>query len=100
MTTSLLLWDFGKAQVAIFDESIDDPLTYRNAIEDSDKEEWLKTMNLEMESMYSNSIWELIDLQKKEGSIPIRCKWIYKRNRGVYRKVETFKARLVVKGYT
>ena len=30
----------------------------------------------------------------------IGCKWIYKRKRGVDNKVETFKTRLVVKGYT
>ena len=31
---------------------------------------------------------------------PIGCKCIYKRKRGVVGKVETFKARLVVKSYT
>ena len=35
-----------------------------------------------------------------EGVKPIGCKCIYKRKRGVDGKVETFKARLVVKGYT
>ena len=48
--------------------------------------------------MYSNSVWELVDLP---GSVrPIGCKWIYKKNRGVDGKVKTFKARLVAKGYT
>ena len=67
-------------------------------MEDSGKEEWLKAMNLEMESMYSNSVWELVDLPV--GVNPIGCKWFYKRKRGVDGKVETFKARLVAKGYT
>ena len=31
---------------------------------------------------------------------PIGCKWVYKRKRGIYGKVETFKTRLVAKGYT
>ena len=51
-----------------------------------------------MESMYSNSVWELVDIP--ESIRPIRCKWIYKKKRGVDGKVETFKARLVAKGYT
>ena len=51
-----------------------------------------------MDSMYSNQVWELVDLS--EGVKPIRCKWIYKRKRGTYRRVETFKPRLVAKGYT
>ena len=67
-------------------------------MEDPDKEKWLKAMNLEMESMYSNSVWELVNLP--DGVKPIGCKWIYKRKRGVDEKVETFKARLVAKGYT
>ena len=55
-------------------------------------------MNLEMESMYFNSVCELVD--KTDGVRPIGCKWIYKRKRCVDGKVQTFKARLVAKGYT
>ena len=51
-----------------------------------------------MESMYSNSVWSLVEAPK--GVKPIGCKWIYKRKRLPYGKVETFKARLVAKGYT
>ena len=51
-----------------------------------------------MDSMYSNQVWELVDLP--EGVKPIGCKWIYKRKRGADGKVETYKARLVAKGYT
>ena len=71
--------EIGEAQIAISDESVDDPLTYQDAMEDSDKEEWLKAMNLEMESMYSNSVWELVD--QPDEIKPICCKWIYKRKR-------------------
>ena len=85
----------GMALVAITDN---DPLTYKHAMEDPDKERWLEAMNLEMESMYSNSVWELVDLPNEVR--PIGCKWIYKRKRGVDGKVETLKARLVAKGYT
>ncbi|KAK6128299.1 hypothetical protein DH2020_037954 [Rehmannia glutinosa] len=51
-----------------------------------------------MDSMYSNSVWSLVETPK--GVKPIGCKWIYKRKRGSDGKVETFKARLVAKGYT
>ena len=30
----------------------------------------------------------------------IGCKWVYKRKRGIYGNVETFKVKLVAKGYT
>ena len=55
-------------------------------------------MNLEMKSMYFNEVWELVDLPK--GVKLIGCKWIYKRKRDAYGRVENFKARLVAKGYT
>src|SRR5215813_6954308 len=87
----------GEAQVVSSSE-VDDPLTYYSAMDDPDKDEWLKAKNLEMESMYSNSVWELVDQPDRVKSIG--CKWIYKRKRGVDGKVQTIKARLVAKGYT
>ena len=48
--------------MALFVITDNDPLTYKHAIEDPDIERWLEAMNLEMESMYSNSVWELVDL--------------------------------------
>ncbi|RVW36992.1 Retrovirus-related Pol polyprotein from transposon TNT 1-94 [Vitis vinifera] len=88
----------GEAQVAVTDGSDDDPLTFKMAMDDVDREKWQEAMKLEIESMYSNSVWELVDLP--EGIKPIGCKWIYKRKRGPNGKVETFKARLVAKGFT
>ncbi|XXG82908.1 hypothetical protein AAC387_Pa10g0782 [Persea americana] len=55
-------------------------------------------MKAEMESMYSNQVWTLVDLPANIK--PIGCKWVYKRKRGQDGRVETFKARLVAKGYT
>ncbi|RVW21514.1 Retrovirus-related Pol polyprotein from transposon TNT 1-94 [Vitis vinifera] len=88
----------GEAQVAVTDGSDDDPLTFKMAMDDVDREKWQEAMKLEIESMYSNSVWELVDLA--EGIKPIDCKWIYKRKREPNGKVETFKARLVAKGFT
>ena len=79
-------------------EHVDDPATYKEAMEDVDSSLWQKAMNTEMESMDSNGVWKLVDLP--QGIKPIGCKWVYKRKRGVDGKVETFKARLVAKGYT
>ena len=75
-----------------------DPLTYRDAMDDSNKDKWQDAMNQEMESMYSNFVWELVD--PSEDVRPIGCKWIFKRKSGIDGKVETFKARIVAKGYT
>ena len=88
----------GEVQFLVSVTNQDDPLTYRDAMDDSDKDKWKDVMNQEMESMYFNSVWELVD--PPEDVRPIGCKWIFKRKRGIDGKVETFKARLVAKGYT
>ena len=64
---------------------------------DPDQEKWQEAMNQEMESIYFNSVWELVD--PPENVWPIGYKWIYKKNRA-NGQVETYKARLVAKGYT
>ncbi|TYK03174.1 gag/pol protein [Cucumis melo var. makuwa] len=87
-----------EAQIIIPDDGIEDPLTYKQAMNDVDCDQWIKSMDLEMESMYSNSVWTLVD-QPSEVR-PIGCKWIYKRKRDQAGKVQTFKARLVAKDYT
>ena len=88
----------GEVQFLVSVTNQDDPLTYRYAMDDSDKDKWQDAMNQEMESMYFNYVWELVD--PPEDVRPIGCKWIFKRKRGIDGKVETFKARLVAKGYT
>ena len=75
-----------------------DPCNYNEAIQDKDATLWQKAMNTEMESMYSNQVWSLMD--PPNGVKPIGFKWIYKWKRGIDGKVETFKTRLVAKGYT
>ncbi|KAH9656854.1 hypothetical protein KPL70_022837 [Citrus sinensis] len=88
----------GETYTAISDEHVQDPTSYNEALIDRYVEFWKKAMNQEMESMYSNKVWELVEAPN--GVKPIGCKWIYKRKRGVDGKVETFKARLVAEGFT
>ena len=71
---------------------------YEEAIVDADATKWQVAMNVEIESMYLNQVWDLVTTP--EGIKPIGCKWVYKRKRDVSGKVETYKARLVAKGYT
>ncbi|TYK18765.1 gag/pol protein [Cucumis melo var. makuwa] len=85
-----------EAQIIMPDDGVEDPSTFKQAMNDVDSDQWIKAMNLEMESMYSNSIWTLVDQPSDVN--PIGCKWIYKRKRDQAGKVQTFKARLVAKG--
>ena len=85
----------GESYQAILIDHDNDPISYNEALEDVDVQEWLKAMNREMESMYSNLVWTFVEAPK--GVKSIGCKWIYKKKRGLDGKVETFKARLVTK---
>ncbi|TYK05477.1 gag/pol protein [Cucumis melo var. makuwa] len=85
-------------QVVIPNDDVEDPLSYKQVMNDVDKDQWVKAMDLEMESMYFNSVGGLVDLP--EGVKPIGCKWIYKKKRDLVGKVQTFKARPVAKEYT
>ena len=90
--------DLGETYKAISEEVETDPYTYKEAMNDIDAHHWVKAMKSELDSMYSNQVWDLV---KVPNSIkPVSCKWVYKRKRGIDGKVETFKARLVAKGYT
>ena len=76
---------------------VDDPTIYKEALNDKNLSRWLEAMRIEMDSMYVNQVWSLVD--PLEGVIPIGCKWIFKRKIGADGKVDTYKAWLVAKGF-
>ena len=76
----------------------DDPINLRQAIESSNSQKWIDTMNEAMTSMKDNDVWDLVPLL--EGAKPIGCKWIFKTKKDSKGNVETYKAHLVAKGFT
>ena len=76
----------------------EDPKTYKVAMFDMDYSKWVDAMKAEMESMYHNKVRTFIDPPNVAN--PSKCKWIYKIKCGADGNVETFKTRLVPKGYT
>ena len=64
-----------KIQMVIYLE--EDPKTYTEAMASRDSAFWKETVNDEMDSLFSNSTWILVDLPK--GSRPIGCKWVFRR---------------------
>ena len=59
----------------ISDEHDLDPSNYNKAISDKDFENWQNTMKVEMESMYSNHFWKLVEPSANVKIIG--CKWVY-----------------------
>uniref|UniRef100_A0A2N9IUP8 CCHC-type domain-containing protein n=1 Tax=Fagus sylvatica TaxID=28930 RepID=A0A2N9IUP8_FAGSY len=79
--------------------SSEDPSTFQEAIESSEKDKWMEAMVEENESLSKNKTWELTELPK--GKKPIGCKWVFKKKEVVSEKErERFKARLVANGYS
>ena len=69
--------------------------TYQEALNSPDASLWMITMQEEMEVLYKNQTWELVELlkgQKASGN-----KWVYKIKRDGNDQVERYPARLVVK---
>ena len=54
-------------------------------------------MKFEMDSMYTNQVWNLVE--PPEEIKPIGCKWVFKRKTDMDGKVQMYKARLVTKDY-
>ncbi|KAJ0578087.1 putative RNA-directed DNA polymerase [Helianthus annuus] len=71
-----------------------EPSSYFEAIKDP---RWIEAMNSEMEALYRNNTWVVVDLPK--GRKPIGCKWVYRIKYKANGEVERYKARLVAKGF-
>ncbi|KAK2389954.1 secreted RxLR effector protein [Trifolium repens] len=75
----------------------DEPVSYQEAITGPESEKWLEAMKSEIDSMYTNQVWNLVE--PPVGVRPIGCKWVFKKKTDMDGKVHTYKARLVAKGY-
>ena len=75
----------------------DDPTTYSEAVMSSDFDKWLNAMKFEIDSMYVNQVWILVDTS--EGVTPIGFKWVFKKKIIADGQIETYKIRLVAKDF-
>jgi hypothetical protein len=75
----------------------EDPKTYEETMASRDAAFWKEAINDEMDSILSNNTWILVDLP--HGSKPIGCKWVFRRKYNTDGSLQTFKSRLVVKGF-
>jgi len=71
---------------------------YDEAMASDDAAEWTAACAVEMESMRSNGVWELVDLP--EGRKAIKSRWVFDVKRNEVGEVVRHKARLVAKGFS
>ena len=67
-----LITDDGSMMIVDHDE----PMSYQEAVMSPDSDKWLKAMKSEMQSMYDNQVWTLVD--PPEGAKVIDCKWVHR----------------------
>ena len=72
-------------------------MNYEEAMMSPDFDRWLQAMKSEIESMYENKVWTLVDLPDDRQAI--ENKWIFKRKTDIGGNITVYKARLVVKGF-
>ncbi|GKB37410.1 retrotransposon protein, putative, ty1-copia subclass [Tanacetum coccineum] len=75
-----------------------EPANYKAALLDPKSEKWLDAMNVEMQFMKDNEVWNLVDLPPDGKTVG--SKWLFKKKTNMDGAVHTYKARLVAKGFT
>ncbi|GKC57245.1 retrotransposon protein, putative, ty1-copia subclass [Tanacetum coccineum] len=60
--------------------------------------QWLSAINVEMQSMKDNKVWDLVDLLPNGKTVG--SKWLFKKKTDMDGVVHTYKGRLMAKGYT
>ena len=71
---------------------VSEPKSVTEALNSEYSEQWLNAMNVEIDNMNRNDVYDLVELPE-DASI-IKCKWIFKL------KPNKFKARIVAQGYS
>jgi transposase InsO family protein len=75
----------------------DEPRTVQDAMNGVHKNDWIEAMNKEMQSMYENEVWQLVD--RPPDAKVVGCKWIFKHKFDAEGN-KSYKARLVAQGYS
>ena len=78
--------------------NLEEPASYKEAMASPEAAKWKEAMESEIQSMYDNKVWDLVDQTPNRKTVG--CKWIFKKKIDMDGNVQTFKARLVAKGYT
>ena len=75
-----------------------EPQTVKEALDGSEKEHWEAAMQKEMDSIYSNDVWDLVELPANRKTVG--SKWVFKKKTKADGTLERFKARLVAQGFS
>nr|GEV27830.1 zinc finger, CCHC-type [Tanacetum cinerariifolium] len=69
-----------------------EPANYKAALLDPESDRWLNAMNVEMQSMKYNKVWDLVDLHPNDKTVG--SKWLFKKKTDMDGAVHTYKAHI------
>ncbi|GJU83036.1 putative retrotransposon ty1-copia subclass protein [Tanacetum coccineum] len=75
-----------------------EPANYKAVLLNPESDKWLNAMNVEMQSMKDNEVWELVVLPPSAKTVGHN--WLFQKKTDMDGVVHTYKARLVAKGFT
>ena len=75
-----------------------DPISFQDALARPDADLWWNAMTAEIKAVIQNKTWVLVELPSGKRAIPL--KWVFKIKRDAQGKLDKYKARIVVKGYS
>ncbi|GJU06761.1 retrotransposon protein, putative, ty1-copia subclass [Tanacetum coccineum] len=71
---------------------LNEPANYKVALSDPEFDKWLKAMNVEMQFMKDNKVWDLVDLPHNRKTVG--SKWLFKKKTDMDEAVHTYKAHI------
>ncbi|GKD53345.1 putative retrotransposon ty1-copia subclass protein, partial [Tanacetum coccineum] len=75
-----------------------EPANYKSALKDPKSKKWLAAMNVEMQSIKDNDVWEFVELPPNAKTVG--HKWLFTKKTDMDGAVHTFKSRLIEIGFT
>jgi transposase InsO family protein len=84
-------------ELAYHTGTLDEPKTYKDALQSPKWEEWKKAMEKELFDLDTQNTWSLVDLPRDK--TPLKGRWVFKLKRNSTGDIEKYKARWVIKGF-
>lgn len=89
---------FAAATVLPDNSHLADPATYSQALSRPDSDEWIASMNKELNALEAMNVWEEVTLPPGEHALGTT--WVYKRKTGPSGELLKYKSRLCAQGFS
>ena len=93
-----LFVSYGALGVNVASKSDPDTYTYKQAMNDADKDKWIKAAKEEIKQLEAHGAWIEVDQSQAKGHALVPSTWVFKKKRSPDGEVKKHKARLCLRG--